>query len=25
VAFMIVFTLLCVYKVSNGIVRRYRL
>jgi hypothetical protein len=25
IAFMIVFTLLCVYKVSNGIVRRYRL
>jgi len=25
VAFAIVFTLLCVYKVSNGIVRRYRL
>jgi len=25
VAFMIVFTLVCVYKVSNGIVRRYRL
>jgi ABC-type dipeptide/oligopeptide/nickel transport system permease subunit len=25
VAFLIVFTLVCVYKISNGIVRRYRL